>query len=74
MAQVVGEFNDWEKGEDVMSRSEDGLWRIHLDLAPGRYEYKFVLNHDWFLADPSCHETVHDGYGGKNSVMRVGGA
>jgi diguanylate cyclase (GGDEF)-like protein len=72
IAHVVGEFNNWETGVDVMARGEDGAWRIRLALAPGRYEYKFVLNQDWYLADPGCHETVADSYGGKNSVMRVG--
>jgi diguanylate cyclase (GGDEF)-like protein len=70
---VVGDFNNWTPSADPLWLQEGGSWRLHLALAPGRYEYKYVLNSDWYMADPACAETVQDGYGGRNSVLRVAG-
>ncbi len=68
---VVGDFNDWERDADPMQRQADNSFSIRLALAPGRYEYKFVVNGEWFVADPNCPDSVDDGYGGRNSVMHV---
>jgi diguanylate cyclase (GGDEF)-like protein len=69
---VVGDFNNWTPAADPMWHQDGGSWRLHLALAPGRYEYKYVLNDDSYMSDPACAETVQDGYGGRNSVLRVG--
>jgi hypothetical protein len=43
-----------------------------VDLAPGTYKYKFVIN-DGAVWEPDKGnpETVDDGYGGVNSVLTV---
>jgi 1,4-alpha-glucan branching enzyme len=41
-------------------------------MAPGRYQYKFVVNGTDWKTDPAAKETADDGYGGKNSVVVVG--
>jgi len=68
---VVGDFNDWNNHVDPMRRAMDGRFAAVLNLAPGRYEYKFVINDEWYITDPSCAEFEHDGYGGRNSVLTV---
>ena len=68
---VVGDFNGWNKAVDPMRRNPDGRFTLDLHLVPGRYSYKFVVNLEWYIADPRCTDFVHDGYGGRNSVLRV---
>jgi len=68
---VIGDFNGWDKQSDPMHRDEKGVFNLELRLAPGRYAYKFLINGEWFIADPMCNEYVVDGYGGRNSVIVV---
>lgn len=48
----------------------DGIWVIELDMAPGRYEYKFSV--DWGMRwahDPNNPVGQDDGFGGQNSIL-----
>jgi 1,4-alpha-glucan branching enzyme len=67
---IAGSFNAWSPEADAMAKGEDGVWRITLELAPGSYEYKFVVDGTW-MEDPANSEFVSDPYGGKNSVLTV---
>ena len=44
---LVGEFNDWDPGATQMQRSADGNWRVALNLPPGFYRHKFVVDSIW---------------------------
>lgn len=44
---LAGTFNDWDVKATPMEMACDGTWRAHLDLRPGRYEYKFVIDDRW---------------------------
>jgi diguanylate cyclase (GGDEF)-like protein len=68
---LVGNFNNWDKDADLMTRQEDGSFRFIISLNPGIYHYKFVLNDLEWIPDPSSPERVHDGLGGDNSILRV---
>jgi len=67
---VAGSFNQWDPEADALSKGSDGVWRTTLQLEPGTYEYKFVVDGEW-VADPENPETVADPYGGQNSVITV---
>jgi len=67
---LAGEFNDWSPDADPMEKGEDGIWRATIELDPGRYEYKFVVDGTW-MEDPENPEMVPDPYGGSNSVITV---
>ncbi|MBN1827393.1 MAG: alpha-glucosidase C-terminal domain-containing protein [Candidatus Eisenbacteria bacterium] len=70
---VAGEWNDWNPGADILSDPDgDGVYETTLSLAPGRYEYKFVVDGQWY-PDPNAAESTPDPYGGNNSVLTVGG-
>jgi 1,4-alpha-glucan branching enzyme len=71
---VAGEFNTWNTSADPMKKQADGTWLLEKKLAAGRYAYKFVIDGSTWKEDPAAKETVDDGYGGKNSVVVVGGA
>jgi 1,4-alpha-glucan branching enzyme len=67
---VAGQFNDWAAEADEMTKGDDGIWRITLNLAPGQYEYKFVVDGTW-TEDPDNPDTVADPFGGNNSLLTV---
>ncbi len=66
---LAGAFNNWDVNADPMTVDDEGVWSVVIDLAPGVYEYKFVLNGSQWVADPDNPKTAGD-YG--NSEMTVG--
>ncbi len=70
---LAGEFNNWNPSGKAMKDDDgDGTWTAIVDLPPGRYEYKFVVDGQW-LEDPKAKESAPNPFGGKNSVVVVGG-
>jgi 1,4-alpha-glucan branching enzyme len=67
---VAGEFNSWDPTANPLEKDDAGVFRTTFDIAPGTYEYKFVVDGTW-VEDPANPETVPDPYGGKNSVLTV---
>jgi glycosidase len=68
---LAGEFNDWNPGADRMTDDNgDGIFEITIDLEPGTYKYKFVVDDRW-QEDPYSDTFVDDNHGGKNSVVVV---
>ena len=71
-AQVVvlaGTFNGWNQSQLLFGREGDE-WVCRLDLAPGRYAYKFIVDGNWML-DPANPATEEDEAGNVNSVVTV---
>lgn len=69
---VAGTFNGWSRDATPMRRGADGVWAATATLAPGTWDYKFVLDGALWLSDPRNAETVDDGNGGLNSRLRLG--
>ena len=67
---LSGDFNGWSPNATPMKRCDDGHWETTLELAPGRYEYKFVRDGEW-MPDLLARENVLNGYGTLNSVIEV---
>lgn len=71
---IVGDFNGWDPRRTQLVRaSHEGLWRARLKLAPGVYQYSFVLDGTDWVGDPLAKTVLADGFGGKNSVIIVDG-
>jgi anti-sigma factor RsiW len=71
---IVGDFNGWDPHRTQLVRaSREGLWRARLKLAPGVYQYSFVLDGSDWVSDPLAKTMLADGFGGKNSVIIVDG-
>ena len=68
--QIAGDFNNWTARDYSSSRRGDSLF-IDVPLKPGRYNYKFILNGEVWVADPDAREFSNDPYGGRNSVLTV---
>jgi len=67
---LSGEFNGWSPEATAMTRHDDGHWETTVDLAPGRYQYKFVVDGQW-ISDPQAHENISNPHGTLNSVVEV---
>ena len=68
---VAGSFNDWEPELNPMvDAGANGSYRCTLSLAPGYYEYKFVVDGEWVLDESNPNFTSND-FGTLNSVLNV---
>ena len=67
---LSGEFNGWSRSATPMKWHPDGHWETTVALAPGRYEYKFIVDGQWIL-DPQARESVRNYHGTLNSVVQV---
>jgi len=66
---LAGSFNDW-KASTIMCGREGAEWVCRIDLKPGKYLYKFIVDGDW-ITDPGNPRTEGDENGNNNSVMLV---
>lgn len=67
---VVGDFNNWTPAVDQMvDKNGDGHWTLFFPLTPGTYQYKFIIDGSYWIADPRNPQTVSDGFEGGNSVL-----
>ncbi|MCD6595497.1 alpha amylase N-terminal ig-like domain-containing protein [bacterium] len=70
---LAGSFNNWSSSAMPMSDDDnDGIWTITIQLEDGEYLYKFVVNGDKWYQDLNNSLSSPDGYGGRNSIIRVG--
>jgi chromosome partitioning protein len=65
--QLVGDFNGWTlEGNEMESAGK--VWSKVVNLAPGRYQYRYVVDGRW-QSDPANALTEPSPYGGDNSVL-----
>ena len=73
---LAGTFNDWDPTGMLMQRQGDGTWRAELELAPGTYEYKFVVDGVWCCdpgrEDSQCEGCIPNSFGTMNRTLEVG--
>ncbi|HEX8354121.1 MAG TPA: DUF3471 domain-containing protein [Pyrinomonadaceae bacterium] len=68
---LTGSFNNWSQSQLLFAREGDE-WVCRVDLDPGVYRYKFIVDGDWLL-DPSNPDTAEDEAGNLNNVLEVKG-
>jgi 1,4-alpha-glucan branching enzyme len=67
---LAGGFNNWDARSLPMKKNKQGLWRTTVKLAPGRHEYKYVVDGSW-VTDSRCPEVVMNDKGSTNCVVSV---
>lgn len=68
--QIAGDFNDWTPDRGVITRTAgDDVEKI-LMLAPGTYQYRYIVDGAW-QEDPSNPEQALNFSGGFNSILHV---
>lgn len=69
---LAGDFNQWTPVALLPSAEKKGLFTVELPLNSGVYNYSFVVDGQKWVADESAAKLVDDGFGEKNSVLRLG--
>ena len=70
---LSGSFNSWDPAAlKMVDKDGNGLYSATITLAPGIYEYKFVINGVWTLDPDPDRDWTQNGLGTLNSVLRVG--
>ena len=67
---VAGTFNGWDPRARVLKRNTAGVWSAVITLAPGVYEYRYVIDGNW-VDDPAAQERCPNEHGSENCVRRV---
>jgi chromosome partitioning protein len=69
--RVTGEFSNWSReGEPLRQDASDGLWKVVLDITPGEYEYRFIVDGVW-IRDPNNKDYIRNEFGQENSLLIV---
>lgn len=69
---VAGDFNGWSQAASPLERNGSGLWSTEIVVPQaGRFEYKFIINGQRWIEDPSNGLKTPDNYGGLNSVLVI---
>ena len=67
---LVGDFNGWDPQSIPLEKNGNGSWEAKLNLYPGRYEYKLMVDGAW-VEDFGCPEMASNPFGTHNCVLRV---
>lgn len=67
---VTGEFTNWSRRGVELRRAEDGTWVATVDIAPGEYEYRFIVDGVW-IRDPGNKDYVRNEFGQENSLLVI---
>ncbi len=69
---VAGDFNDWNTASHSMVYDvARAAWTLTIELAPGRYEYKFYVDGAQWWNDVNAPK-VPNIWGSENSFVDVG--
>jgi hypothetical protein len=66
---LVGDFNGWRPAHRL-HQAQPGVWSVDVALAPGVYNYVFVVDGRTWRLDPLAPR-VTDGFGGASSRVAV---
>jgi len=66
---IYGSFNGWIQTKNYCGKDTGG-WVCRLDLAPGKYTYRFLVD-GVVLTDPTNPATEDDGNGHLDSVIVI---
>jgi len=67
---LMGDFNNWNPKTHPMKRDYSGVWKKIVMLPPGRYEYRFLVDGQWFC-DPRNNDICLNPFGTQNNVRVV---
>jgi len=67
---LLGDFNSWDTKGIPLEKTKRGEWRTNLYIKPGRYEYKFMVDNQWWL-DPANSNVIWNALGSQNSIVEL---
>ncbi|MFB0537279.1 MAG: isoamylase early set domain-containing protein [Anaerolineae bacterium] len=67
---LVGEFNDWDLTATPMTRRKGDIFRVTLELEPGReYQFRYLVNSEHWCNDWHADAYVLGDFGEDNCVV-----
>lgn len=67
---VVGDFNDW-RASTPMKQQKDGSWRASVELQPGDYQFRYLVDGNVWVNDEAADEYRMGPFGADNCVVRI---
>lgn len=67
---VAGSFNGWRPHVTRLKANKNGVWSTTLELADGRYEYRYVVDGEWRDEQRPCARAANP-FGGENALVEV---
>ena len=67
---LAGDFTHWHQHAVPMKKESDGVWKADVELSPGTYRYRFIVDGQW-RDDPTCTLHVANPYGSQDAVRQV---
>lgn len=67
---VLGDFNKWSADAHLMKKDESGVWHKIAMLPAGRYEYRFLLDGQWWN-DQRNDQSCWNCFGTQNNILDV---
>ncbi|GAE90395.1 isoamylase early set domain-containing protein [Acetivibrio straminisolvens] len=68
---VIGDFNNWDGSRNILEKYADGTWMTEVELSPGNYRYKFLINGNIYFNDPNALIYTHDDRGSTASLIVI---
>jgi 1,4-alpha-glucan branching enzyme len=68
--ELAGDFTQWQEQPVALQKEDDGVWRTTLELQPGEYHYRLLVDGNWF-DDEEYPYYAPNPYGGRNAVRQV---
>jgi 1,4-alpha-glucan branching enzyme len=67
---ISGDFTEWLAKPLILKKNKNGVWKVHVMLAPGEHQYRFLVDGQW-KDDPCCSARLTNPYGSENCVRVV---
>lgn len=68
---LAGEFTNWESRPLGLAKGSGGRWSTTIELAPGKYEYRLLIDGAW-SDHPEASHRVPNAFGTENCLLIVG--
>lgn len=68
--EIAGTFNRWNSSVSPLKKDSKGNWSLKIELAPGRYEYRYWVDENW-QNDQRPVECVPNAFGTWNCVLQI---
>lgn len=68
---VIGDFNNWDSSRNTLKKYDDDIWMTEVELSPGNYRYKFLINDNIYFNDPNARIYTNDDKGGTASAIII---
>ena len=67
---VAGSFNDWNPRTHPMTRDLAGNWSVELELPPGEYRYRLIIDGRW-SDHLNARHFAQNPYGEMDAVLTI---